>query len=107
MSDPIQPLTRAQTAEYEASGENHGYVMRCLVALDQFANVVAGGESDETLSSRWARADLNGSRLGRLGSRILDLFQPDHGARAQAGDLARGEAVAASELDAGDLDQPR
>lgn len=33
-----------------------GYVRRVLVSLNQTANSLLGGEEDETLSSRWARA---------------------------------------------------
>ena len=97
MGDGIAPLTQAQFDAQKAKVAKENYIERDLVAVDQAANVATGGLPDETISSRLARAATAGKWWGKLGSKILDKFQPDHGAKAMAGDTERGEAVVAEE----------
>lgn len=94
MTDPIQALTAVELAQDEARVAKEAYVHRILVGLDQFINVLTDGQPDETISSRAARADEKGEFWGREMSKFLDLFQKDHGAKAQAGDLERADQVA-------------
>jgi hypothetical protein len=103
LSDPITPLTPAQTSAQEATAAKEGYIHRDLVAFDQMVNVLADGKPDETISSRAARADEQGKWWGRAMSRLLDFFQKDHGAKAQAGDVERAAAVEAAEKQSGGL----
>lgn len=97
MTDPITPLTPEQVAAQEAKTAKEGYFKKDLIGLDQFVNVETGGNPDETISSRMARWDTEstGARheIGKIISEGLDLFQADHGAKAEAGDLERSEAV--------------
>jgi hypothetical protein len=97
MADPIQPLTPDQIALQEARASHEGYVHRCLVALDQFANVLADGIPDMTISSRAAIADQRGKTWGKGLSRLLNLFQADHGMKAEIGDEARAKELEAAE----------
>ncbi|MHB1673790.1 MAG: hypothetical protein ACYCSP_06015 [Acidobacteriaceae bacterium] len=97
MSDGIVPLTQAQFDAEKAKVAKEDYPERVAVAFDQDINVDTGGLPDETISSRVARAATAGKWWGKLGSKILDRFQPDHGAKAEAGDTERGEAVVATE----------
>lgn len=101
MNDPIQPLDPEQVQQAEKSAQNEGYVQRELVALDTFANVTADGLPDETISSRMARWDTEDTGLkheaGKIVSEGLDLFQKNHGAKAEAGDLGRAEEVEKTE----------
>lgn len=101
----ITPLTAAETEAQARHAIQEKYLERCLVGLDQFVNVLTDGDADETISARAARAAERGKPWGVALSRLLDLFQRDHGARAQAGDLGRGEAVAATELSTGAVTQ--
>ena len=104
MSDPIVPLTPQQTAEQEAQTAKEGILHRDLVAIDIAANVVVlKGQEDETISSHAARADEKGKRWGRWMSGFLNLFQADHGAKAQAGDVERAKTVAALEDQSGGI----
>lgn len=103
VTDPITPLTPSQAQAQEAQAAKEGYVHRDLVAFDQGANVLLGGKPDETISSRAARADEKGKLWGRVLSRFLDFFQKDHGAKAQAGDVERAEAVEKIEEESGGL----
>lgn len=106
MSDPITPLTPEQTATREARAVREPYLERVAIALDEDVNVDTGGLPDETISSRWARwSKMNGFRgvVGRTGSRMLNLFQRDHGAQAIAGDDARAKRVAAIEENSGEI----
>ena len=76
------------------------YPHRVLVALDQCCNVVLGGDPDETISSRSARAAARGDWWGRAMLWWLDKLQPHHGQLAEEADLGRAEIV--ERLDGGD-----
>ena len=54
------------------------YVFNVLVSLDQFGNTLAGGDPDETISSRTAKAKAQGRWWGRVGCHILGWFDPGH-----------------------------
>lgn len=99
MSDGITPLTPSQQAVQATEAGKEGYVLRNLIALDMEANSILGGKPDETISSRLARDAEEGHAVGIIGSKILDVFQPDHGAKAQAGDVGRAKAVETLEED--------
>lgn len=51
---------------------------RVLLAYDRLGNVAAGGEDNETISSRANRERQAGSRGWCLLCRILDWFDKDH-----------------------------
>lgn len=53
-----------------------GYGFRVLVALNQNVNALAGGEADETLSSRWGRHRTKG--FSKFACWVLDKLQPCH-----------------------------
>ena len=104
MSTGIIPLDLAQVAVEEKQASKEGYLTRDLIALDQGVNVLTDGLPDETISSRLARDAQEGHVVGKIGSKVLDLFQKNHGADAQAGDLERAHAVAVTEKSSGDLE---
>jgi hypothetical protein len=91
MSDPITPLSPAQTATQEVQASKEGYVLRLLIAADMFANVMLGGHEDETISTDTGLMATKHQFVGVVVSRALDLFQSDHGAKAGAGDLERAQ----------------
>lgn len=103
MGDGITPLTPAQVATEEAQAAHENFIQRDLVAIDQAANVLTGGLPDETISSRLARDAQKHEIVGEVGSKILDVFQKDHGADAQAGDVERAAEVVKVEETSGDL----
>lgn len=55
-----------------------GYVHNWLVALDEFGNALTGGDRDETISSRAAKARNEGREWGCVLCRLLDLVQKGH-----------------------------
>lgn len=97
MTDGITPLDPEQVTAQETQAGHEGYIKRDLIALDMGVNVLTGGLPDETISSRWARGAEEHHKLDELGSKALDLFQKDHGAKAQAGDVERAENVIKTE----------
>ena len=101
----ITPLSGEQTAAEEQQAGRERYPVRVLVGLDQLLNVACDGKPDETISSRAARAAVNGRWWGKTLSKFLDCFQRDHGADAQAGDFQRAEQVEAVETESGTLDK--
>jgi hypothetical protein len=92
----VTPLDGTQTAMQEAQARKEGYVLRVLIAIDMAANVALGGQEDETISSDTALMARKHEFVGVVVSRMLDLFQHNHGAKAAAGDLARAEAEEAT-----------
>lgn len=69
------------------------YLHNDAVAIDQTVNVFRGGLPDETISSASQRAADRGNWLGKGITKVLHLFQKDHGRKAQQGDLKRAETV--------------
>jgi hypothetical protein len=104
MSDGITPLTPSQVAAQEASAAHEGYVHRDLVAVDITVSVITGGLEDETISSRLARDAEQHRLVGEIGSKVLDVFEKDHGAKAQAADTERADVVIATEAASGGLE---
>lgn len=75
----------AQLAHIFASLRMVGFIIggsergvRVLLAYDRLGNVAAGGEDDETISSRANRERLAGSRGWCLLCRVLHLFDRNH-----------------------------
>lgn len=105
--DPIQPIDPAKEARSEEEATHHGFVMRNLVELDTAVNVLTGGLPDETISSRMARWDTEDKgikhEVGKVVSAGLDLFDKDHGAAAEAGDLGRAKEIEQVEESTGTL----
>jgi hypothetical protein len=94
MSDPaITPLTPAEVAVEQSQAARENFVTRDLIALDIATSEVTGGPMDETISTRLAIDSVEGhgvsKAVGVFGSKVLDLFQKDHGADAAAGDAER------------------
>ncbi|MDE2099242.1 MAG: hypothetical protein KGL39_18455 [Patescibacteria group bacterium] len=99
MAEPVTPLSPGDFAGNIAKADDESYVHKDFVAFDQFVNVLADGNPDETISSRmarWATEEQPGSLKHRIGTGMCDflnLFQKDHGAVAEASDLGRAKAV--------------
>lgn len=96
-------LTEDQLREYELHATHESWLHRDLVALDQFCNVLTGGEPDETISARSQRLADQGNKFGAFMVWWLDKIQAQHGQKAQAGDLARAERT--EDTEAGSLGQ--
>jgi hypothetical protein len=103
MGNPVQPLTPEQEAKQMAQAGKEGYVKRVLIGFDQFVNTVAGGHPDETISARSGRAATEGKVWGKAMAGFLNLFQSNHSAKAQAGDLERADIVEGLETSDGTL----
>jgi hypothetical protein len=86
-------LTPDEIQVQETETAQEGYLHRSLVALDQFANVLLGGNPDETISSRSQRAAQRGDWRGKAMIWWLGKIQKNHGEDAQAGDIERATAV--------------
>ena len=54
------------------------YFLRILISIDQLANTILGGNEDETISSRAAKAKLQGKRWGCVLCKLLDKFDENH-----------------------------
>lgn len=95
MSDePIIPLDPQEVIQEEAGAAAEGWLHRSLVAFDIACNVIIlRGVEDETISSHSARAAEQGKMWGKLMCRFLNLFQDNHGPKAQAGDIERAKAI--------------
>lgn len=54
------------------------YCRNVLFELDEFVSTLTGGQKNETISFRVARAKLNGSKFGCVFCKFLDVFEKDH-----------------------------
>lgn len=54
------------------------YLFNILIALDQLGNALANGDPDETISSRLAKLNRKGNKVGVIGCKILDVFEKGH-----------------------------
>jgi hypothetical protein len=54
------------------------YFLRILISIDQLANTILGGNEDETISSRAAKAKLQGKRWGCVLCKLLDKLDKNH-----------------------------
>lgn len=83
----------------EQQAAKEGYLHRDGVAVDIAVDEIAGGPMDETISSRVRRvSDAHpgwswnpGVWLAKGINKFCNLFQKDHGAKAEAGDLERAQ----------------
>ncbi|QYR20793.1 hypothetical protein KZ483_24035 [Paenibacillus sp. sptzw28] len=54
------------------------YVWNMLISIDQFFNTLAGGDPDETISSRAGKRAEKGCKACILLCKFLSLFEKDH-----------------------------
>jgi hypothetical protein len=54
------------------------YIFNLLISLDQWGNTLIGGDPDETISSRLAKLNRKGNKVGVIGCKILDKFEKGH-----------------------------
>jgi hypothetical protein len=92
MSDPITPLSPAQTSLQEQQASKEDYFMRNLIQLDMLGNTLVGGRPDETISTDTGLLAQKHEVIGSLVCHLLDFFQKNHGAKAAAGDLERAQS---------------
>lgn len=58
------------------------YLWNVLISIDQFGNAVTGGDPDETISSRAAKAKERGKTWGKLMCKFLAWFDKGHCAKS-------------------------
>jgi hypothetical protein len=56
----------------------NGYLFNILVSVDQFTNTLFGGNPDDTISLRAAKAKAKGEQWGCVLCKVLDWFDKDH-----------------------------
>jgi len=104
MSEPIYPLTPEQAAIAQAHALKEGYIYRLAKGLDEFGNVVTGGNLGQSLSSRIGLDASKGDEGAILLAQALNItFSPDHVVKAEAADLAQAEKVEEVEESSTDL----
>lgn len=67
------------------------YLLNILIGIDQLGNAILGGDPDETISSRCAKAAY-GSGFWRLGQ-ILEAIDPGHLARTVERDEGKDQVL--------------
>jgi len=97
------PLSDQQIATAEVRAASENYIHRVLVGLDQFIASAIGIQNDQTISSATeiaAHKKVWYAAFAKALNDGLDLIQRSHGQKAQAGDVARAEAVLATDTTA-------
>lgn len=69
------------------------YFWNILLSLDQFANALAAGDPDETISSRAGKAMREGKAWGCILCRALNWFERDHCIKSIEPDEGQSAAV--------------
>lgn len=69
------------------------YLVRVLIGLDEFANVIFDGNLDETISARSGRAAKAGKRWGRFMAWWLGKIVPNHCRLAELHDEQRAAYI--------------
>ena len=54
------------------------WIFNILVGIDQLGNAISGGDPDETISSRSAKAEFQGKWWGKAMCRFLNVIDPGH-----------------------------
>lgn len=72
------------------------WTFNILVSLDQFGNTLFGGDPDETISSRSAKANQKGKWWGRAMCRFLDVFDKGHCAKSVEHDEGKNAVIKSS-----------
>ena len=86
-------------AKFENQARHQSWIHRSLGSLDVFLNVLSGGATDDTISSRMQRwktgqvphPNAIKKTVGRFMCWWLGKIQAHHDIKANAGDLARAE----------------
>lgn len=95
------PFTSSDETTAELRASREAWWHKSLVAFDQFFNVfLLNGYPDETISAHAWRKSKQGKWWAVGLSRWLSWIQPNHGAKAAAGDRYRAITVAAIESQA-------
>lgn len=68
------------------------YFWNILISIDQFCNVLFGGDPDETMSSRLGK-NRNANWFTRMLSGFLDLFQWNHVEKSVESDEGKDEVL--------------
>jgi hypothetical protein len=96
---PIQPLTKEQEALAEAKANEESPFHEDMVVIDQAMGKIIGGMPDITMSTDLAIMAVQGKGvrkwIGIIGLKLLNLLEPDHGAKATVADLQRAKAAEA------------
>lgn len=111
MSGQDTPLTPSQVTSQERKAAQEGWAHQVLVSLDQAGNVIGSpifllqkGLPDETISSHVRRImddpDAKHKLVAGILNHVLNEIQANHGAKAEAGDLERADAVQSTEKQA-------
>lgn len=103
MNTGTQPLTPAQEAQQHALALKEGYLYRVIKGLDEFGNVLTGGNLGQSLSSRIGLDAAKGDPGAILLAHALNLFEADHCVKAEAADEAQAELVVEAEQASPDL----
>jgi len=111
MSNPVTKLTPGQTAKQMQQAKTEGYFERVLVGEDKEIATIAGATPDTTISEDAGIAAVEDKGFkgfyGRWMSRVLNLFQKDHGAKATAGGVAQAEEAIAVAEKSGLIDEEK
>ncbi len=100
----VTPITEAQMEQAEAHALKEGYLYRLVKGLDEFGNVLTGGNLGQSISSRIGLDAAKGDRGAILLAKALDVtFSLNHPVKAEAADLAQAEKVVVAEEASPDL----
>lgn len=99
----LTPLTAAQASAVAKQALREGYWYRLLKGLDEYGNVITGGDLGQSISSRVGLDAAKGDKGAIAMVEFLNLFEKDHSVKAEAADEAQAEEVVQAEQASPDL----
>jgi len=101
--DPLIPLTPAEASAVAKQALREGYWYRLLKGLDEYGNVITGGDLGQSISSRVGLDAAKGDKGAIAMVEFLNMFEKDHSVKAEVADEAQAEKVVQAEQASPDL----
>lgn len=103
MTDALTPLTPDQASLAAKNALKEGYLYRLVKGLDEFGNVITGGNLGQSISSRIGLDAAKGDKGAILLAEALNKFEANHCVLAEQADEAQAEVVVEAEKASPDL----
>lgn len=99
----LTPLTPEQASLVAKKALREGYLYRLVKGLDEFGNVLTGGNLGQSISSRIGLDAAKGDHGAIATAEFLNLFEANHCIKAEVADEAQAELVVKTECASPDL----
>lgn len=103
----LTPLTPDQASQVAKRALREGYLYRVVKGLDEFGNVITGGNLGQSLSSRIGLDAAKGDHGAIALAEFLNCFEANHCVLAERADEAQAQLVVDAEQASPDLPEEK